>query len=417
MGSKCSGSYADIFMGKLEGSKIYPLINDKHLAYCRFKDDIFMIWTHGEEALLEFFDIINQAHPSIKFDCKYSSTEINFLDVLIRIDPSGRLLASLYKKPTDRNAYLHFNSYHPARLIQNIPYGQFLRCKKICTTPQDADKAMTELEDKFRQRGYPASNTKKQRDRTKDLARNSLLQDKEKSQERRTPFSTTYNTNHPEISKIINRHWPILHTNRELAKTFQNRPVMAYRRNKNLRDLIGQVHLSRNKKVIPRKRPRITGSSACLSRANNLCCRHTVSTKTFTSANTGETLTILHNMNCKSRFCIYLGHCTLCPKSQYVGKSEPEAHLRYNTHRRDVHGPLGGPFDKHFLQAGHRFNDHARFTLLEQINPKGKTASEIRTLMEDREDYWMTRLKTITPDGHNDHLNSALRQNIHVITQ
>ena len=137
-------------MGKLEGSKIYPLINDKHLAYCRFKDGIFMIWTHGEEALLEFFDIINQAHPSIKFDCKYSSTEINFLDVLIRIDPSGRLLASLYKKPTDRNAYLHFNSYHPARLIQNIPYGQFLRCKKICTTSQDVDKTMTELEDKLR---------------------------------------------------------------------------------------------------------------------------------------------------------------------------------------------------------------------------------------------------------------------------
>ena len=110
-------------------------------------------------------------------------------------------------------------------------------------------------------------------------------------------------------------------------------------------------------------------------------------------------------------------HCTLCPKSQYVGKSEPEAHLRYNTHRRDVRGPLGGPFDKHFLLPGHRFNDHARFTLIEQINPKGKTTSEIRSLMEDREDYWMTRLKTITPDGHNDHLHSALRQNIRAIMQ
>ena len=170
------------------------------------------------------------------------------------------------------------------------------------------------------------------------------------------------------------------------------------------------------KKLLPKKGPKITGCNACLISRKNLCCKHTVSTKTFRSETTGETLSILHYLNCRSKYCIYLGHCTLCPKSQYIGKSEPAANLRYNTHRRDVHGPLGGPFDKHFQLPGHQFNEHARFTLIEQINPKGKTTAEIRQLMEDREDYWMVRLKTLTPHGYNDHLNSPLRQNIHNIT-
>ena len=91
MGSKCRDSYADIFMGGFERNKIYPKINDKHLGYSRFKDDIFLIWTAGEKALLAFIDKINSVHPSIKFEVKYSKTCINFLDCNIHISPSGHL--------------------------------------------------------------------------------------------------------------------------------------------------------------------------------------------------------------------------------------------------------------------------------------------------------------------------------------
>ena len=193
---------------------------------------------------------------------------------------------------------------------------------------------------------------------------------------------------------------------------------MAYRRNKNLRDLIGQTKISRGRKVLPRKKAALTGCQACLTSSRNLCCKHIVSTKTFTSQTTGETLDILHNLNCRSKNSIYLGHCALCVKSQYVGKCEPPANTRINTHRHDVNSPNGGPFDKHFLLPGHSFNDHARFTLIEQVNaPRGMSKQGIRRLLEDREDYWITRLKTLQPHGFNDHLNSTLRQNIHNICQ
>ena len=45
MGAKCSGSYADLFMGLFENRHIYPRINGKHRLYTRFKDDIFLVWT------------------------------------------------------------------------------------------------------------------------------------------------------------------------------------------------------------------------------------------------------------------------------------------------------------------------------------------------------------------------------------
>ena len=86
MGSKCSGSYADTFMGKFEADHIYPRIAGKHLGYTRFKDDVFLVWTDGKDSLLKFFEDINKVHPSIKFDCKYAFDKINFLDCYVHLN-------------------------------------------------------------------------------------------------------------------------------------------------------------------------------------------------------------------------------------------------------------------------------------------------------------------------------------------
>ena len=158
-----------------------------------------------------------------------------------------------------------------------------------------------------------------------------------------------------------------IYTNPKIASSFAEKPVIAFRRNKNLRDLIGQTHLSKNKKIIPKKTPTIGASSACLSRANNQCCKHIISTKTFQSNKTKEIFHIRHRLNCRSRNFIYLGYCNLCPKTQYVGKSDPPLNLRINTHRYYVTSPNGGLFDKHFNLPGHSYNENARYILIEQV--------------------------------------------------
>ena len=415
MGSKCSGSYADLFMGKLEKDHIYHRIRGRALCYTRFKDDVFLIWTAGEKSLLEFFEEINRIHGSIKFECKYARDHIAFLDILVHLTPEG-IKTTLYKKPTDRNAYLHYTSYHPRKQVQNIPYGQFLRAKKICSDPKDAKNSMREIESNLRGRGYPSKETTTQMDKTKDVPREALLIDKPKRTSRRTPFTTTYNKHLPPIQGIINKHWPILHTNKDIAPAFTEPPVLAYRRNKNLRNLIGQVHLSRGRKILPKKQPKIVGCSPCLASNKNKCCRQVTSSKHFKSDRTGEQFDIRHKLNCRSRNTIYLGYCVKCPFNQYVGKSEPPAHKRINTHRSDVHSTKGNSFDKHFALPGHSYDHDARFVLIEQIrNEEILSKEEIRSILEDREDFWMVKLRTLAPDGHNDRLNNPMRSKIHNI--
>ena len=58
--------------------------------------------------------------------------------------------------------------------------------------------------------------------------------------------------------------------------------------------------------------------------------------------------------------------CSLCEKSQYVGKSEHSLNLRRNTYR-NVWRTGGLPCDKHFQMSGHNFNVYAKFTIIEEV--------------------------------------------------
>ena len=63
-------------MGDLD-ERILQNCSFKPLVWWRCIDDIFLLWQHGENKLL---DILNRYHPSIKFTSKYSREWIDFLD-------------------------------------------------------------------------------------------------------------------------------------------------------------------------------------------------------------------------------------------------------------------------------------------------------------------------------------------------
>ena len=90
--------------------------------------------------------------------------------------------------------------------------------------------------------------------------------------------------------------------------------------------------------------------------------------------------------------------------------------MKFNTHRYDVNQPTGLSFDKHFSAPGHNFDHDARFILLEQVkNYRTLPKEEIRFIMEHREDYWVRKLRTLSPEGLNDKLNSATTSRLHAI--
>ena len=212
----------------------------------------------------------------------------------------------------------------------------------------------------------------------------------------------------------MNNNWHLLHINKSISKTFKSTPILAFRRNKNLKELIGQHHLSGNKKVSTHKH-KIGGSRQCLSQIGNICCKQIVSTRTFKSSNTNKTYGIRHNLNCHSRNVIYLGECALCPKKQCVGKTEPPWNKRLYNHRKDSKRTDSIPFDQHFQLPNHDFTKHARFTLIEQVNTRSLNGKSLTKLIEAREDFWMMELQTIQPNGLNVSLNTATNNQIRAI--
>ena len=91
--------------------------------------------------------------------------------------------------------------------------------------------------------------------------------------------------------------------------------------------------------------------------------------------------------------------CTIC-KLQYVGKSEWPINIRNDVFRTD-----GLDCDKHFQETGHNFDKNAKFTIIEELKNKNRSPLAIRKLLEQREDAWIIKLRTLGPDGFNEGLN------------
>ena len=164
------------------------------------------------------------------------------------------------------------------------------------------------------------------------------------------------------------------------------------------------------KKIIDRK-IKSGHCGPCLSQVGNKCCKHILSCASFHSATTGKVFKIKHRVNCKTVKGIYQGLYLICKTYQYVGKFETAWNERLYNHRKDARKHKSIPYDEHFRLPGHDFEKHARFTIIETLNnPMDKMTS--RKTLQEREDFWISRLKTHKPNGFNDQYNANIRNKI-----
>ena len=145
--------------------------------------------------------------------------------------------------------------------------------------------------------------------------------------------------------------------------------------------------------------------SPCHTRSDNLCCNQIVNTNTFRSRKTNKEFKIFHRVNCKSKLIIYLLECIKC-MIQYVGKSEWPMNIRLNKHRNDVFRDDAIQVCKHFKQPNHDFNKDCKITIIEELKKKDKSLKQMRRILEERENFWIIRLKTLHPHGFNMELNN-----------
>ena len=82
-------------MANLEENFLQNIYN-KSLIYLKYIDDIFLLWKHGEEELLQFYKDLKSEVPDIHITMNHSIEEVNFLDTIIRLK-NNTLQTSLYK--------------------------------------------------------------------------------------------------------------------------------------------------------------------------------------------------------------------------------------------------------------------------------------------------------------------------------
>ena len=249
MGTRMAPSYANLFMGNFEQLAIEnaPL---KPFVWWRYIDDIFMIWTEGEDNLKTFINYLNSIHPTIKFTHEYSNSSnqsLPFLDVQVHLN-YNQIQTDLQPKPTDKHQYLLKSSCHPAHTKRTIPFSLALRLRRICSTDHFFNKRCYELINYLALRGYSRRLLKREVNRVRNISRQEALKPRPQTnnQSARTPFVITFNPALPNASATVRKNLKILHSSARCKQTFSPPPVVAYKRTPNLRDLLVRTQLRDN---------------------------------------------------------------------------------------------------------------------------------------------------------------------------
>lgn len=348
MGTKIGPNYANIFMGILENNFLSSR-SLKPFYYKRFIDDIFIIWPHGEATLLSFISAFNNVHPSISFSHSYSPSTIDFLDVTVCIHGT-QLTTKLYRKPTDRHRYLHFESSHKRDCKLSIPYSQALRFKRICSEQSDFNANCTELRSALLKQKYPAMLIDDAVRRADALERTALCKTKKNlNSHSEVNLVLTHNASAPNVTSILRKHHNILQQSERLTRAFPQPPRVVYRRGKNLRDLLtsSKTKCDDNTQLVgchPCKKPRCK------------VCAHMTTTTCVTSTATDFKINIRGNFDCDTQNAIYLLECSIC-HLQYLGQTETAFRYRFNNHRAHVHALPHLPISRHVTDTGHSFSN------------------------------------------------------------
>ena len=96
-------------------------------------------------------------------------------------DENNNIQTTLYRKPTDQQAFLHAKSGHPRPLKNRIPYSQALRLKTICSTTTEFDKNCAIIKQKFIDRQCKEEVLHEQIKKVDRIERQELFTSKEKT--------------------------------------------------------------------------------------------------------------------------------------------------------------------------------------------------------------------------------------------
>ena len=385
MGTPMAPNYANLFMAKFENEVItsyHQKTGLKPYVWYRYIDDIFIIWTHGADTLDDFithnqnFSKQKKMKSNISFEVNQSTVKANFLDVSVELK-DGVLATTLYSKPTDAHLYLNKSSNHPQHVTKNLPKGQLIRIRRICSELSEYTRNSNIMCNALIKRGYSERYLQSMVKEVSRINREDLLQDKPK--EKKDPNLIFVSDWHPvlgNIPSILKRNFHIIENDSVLTKVFPSKPLVAFRRPRTIRN-----HTVRND---IRKKEEKSGSSKCGK--CKLCTVNEFSTSdTITNKKKNISIKLKHFGTCSSQGLIYAARCKK-HGCIYVGHTGVPLCSRFSKHRWDIKNRPGNSDLAAHFHKNHRDSDLEVFIL-----QTGLPDEKQREFFEDK---WICALQT-----------------------
>ena len=155
MGSPISPIVADLFMENFEKRAIESSPHPP-CFWRRFVDDTFtIIYTAHKERFLEHLNSIDD-HIHFTSEDTRPDGYMTFLDILITPEQDGSLSTTVYRKPTQTDLYLQWDSHHTVSAKYSVVGTLYHRAETICSSPLLLQQEEKHLQKALHRCKYPA---------------------------------------------------------------------------------------------------------------------------------------------------------------------------------------------------------------------------------------------------------------------
>jgi len=216
MGTKFGPTYACIFMGYIEQQFLSQYVGPIPEFLHRYIDDIFGYTLMPKNHLQQFIDDFNDFHPAIDFTYVVSESKVTFLDVEVHSN-NNQIETTIHYKQTDSHSYLDYSSNHPTACKNGIPFGQFLRLRRICSNEADFRDKSREMTNFFLERGYSKAIVSRANIKCSAITRADALKSAKKLKVSKIPLVLTYDKVNQQIASIVQKQFKSLSRDPEMV--------------------------------------------------------------------------------------------------------------------------------------------------------------------------------------------------------
>jgi hypothetical protein len=203
----------------------------------------------------------------------------------------------------------------------------------------------------------------------------------------RIPLVLTYHPSNIPPKNIFYKNYHILQDDPDLGKLFPQLPLLAYRRDHNIKDTLVSSIVKDDSDIIP-------GTFTC-NRNRCITCHHVCQNVTIKGPK--HNFIIRDHFTCVTPGVIYCIHCLVCHEL-YIGETSRRLADRFREHVYNVKKKLykTGEVSKHFNKSGHSFTD---------MEVSGMLQITDITRRKKMEESLIYKLGTLDPCGLNELCN------------